>query len=262
MSPENQQSASSQPFPTAEQVSRGKKKPSWSRRIGDSLTFFLVTRFGHLLWLLAGRWTKITVVGGHNVRKIREEGTGFTYAVWHGRMLIPVYHERHRGIIAMVSEHRDGELVARVVHKLGYRTARGSSTRGGRKAFMEMVRNLRNGREGAMLPDGPKGPRHVFKPGTMLMAQRAQIPIVTITYAACPAWTLRSWDRFVIPKPFSRSVMLIGEPFHVDKTLKGAEFEALRKQVEARMIHEVELCDAMARGEIPIPNPVAAGDPS
>jgi len=212
------------------------------------------------LWLLAGRWTKITVVGGEQVRKIREKGGGFTYAVWHGRMLIPVYHERHRGIIAMVSEHRDGELVARVVHKLGYRTARGSSTRGGRRAFMEMVRNLRNGSEGAMLPDGPKGPRHVFKPGTLLMVQRAQIPLITITYGAYPAWTLRSWDRFVVPKPFSRSVMLIGEPIHIDRALKGNEFEMLRKQVEERMIREVELSDAMARGEIPIPEPVVSGD--
>jgi lysophospholipid acyltransferase (LPLAT)-like uncharacterized protein len=255
MSLENQEIAVSQKLPSVEQVSAPKRKTSWSRRIGDSLTFFLATRFGHLLWLLAGRWTKITVVGGDKVWKIREKGAGFTYAVWHGRMLIPVYHERHRGIIAMVSEHRDGELVARVVHKLGYRTARGSSTRGGRKAFMEMVRNLRNGKEGAMLPDGPKGPRHVFKPGTMLMAQRAQIPLVTITYAAHPAWTLRSWDRFVVPKPFSRSVMLIGEPLHIDKSLKGVEFEALRKKIETRMIHEVELCDAMAKGEIPIPSP-------
>jgi lysophospholipid acyltransferase (LPLAT)-like uncharacterized protein len=177
-------------------------------------------------------------------------------------MLIPVFNRRKRNIIAMVSEHRDGEMVARVVHNLGYRTARGSSTRGGRKAFMEMVKSLREGSIGAMLPDGPKGPRHVFKPGTMLMAQRAQIPMLHITYGTYPAWTFNSWDKFVVPKPFSRTVLLMGKPIYVDSDLRGAEFEALRKQIEAQMIKEVALCDEMARGKIPIPDSTDLREPS
>ena len=160
----------------------------------------------------------------------------------------------------MVSEHQDGELIARIIHKLGNKTARGSSTRGGRKAFVEMVQSLRNGGTGAMLPDGPTGPRHVFKPGTILLAQRAQIPMLHITFGSYPAWILRSWDRFTIPKPFSKSVLFIGEPIWVEKGLKGAEFEALRKKIEIQMIEEVNLCDAMARGDIPIPESTATGD--
>jgi lysophospholipid acyltransferase (LPLAT)-like uncharacterized protein len=261
MSTEKHSTTAVESSPNTEQPPTApKKRKSLIKRLGNNITFFLASRFGHLLWLLAGYWTKIIIVGEENIEEFERQKAGYMWVVWHGRMLIPVFDRRKRNIIAMVSEHRDGELVARIVHKLGYRTARGSSTRGGRKAFMEMVKNLRDGSIAAMLPDGPKGPRHVFKPGTMLMAQRAQIPMLSITYGAHPAWTFRSWDRFLVPKPFSRSVILMGKPIYVGKDLKGAEFEALRKKIEARMIREVELCDAMARGEVAIPRSAASGD--
>ena len=230
-----------------------KPQKSWFRRFRDRSLFWLATRFGHLLLLLAGYWTRITVVGEEHLREIQKQGSGFTWIVWHGRMLIPIFQRRKRGCIAMVSEHQDGELIARIIHKIGYTTSRGSSTRGGARAFVEMVKKLREGGEGAMLPDGPKGPRHCFKPGTMLLAQRAQIPMLHITFGAHPAWTFRSWDRFTVPKPFSKAILFIGEPIWVDKGLKGAEFEALRREVENRLTKEMETCDAMARGEIPIP---------
>ena len=160
----------------------------------------------------------------------------------------------------MVSEHRDGELIAQIIHKLGYRTAQGSSTRGGRKAFVEMVRSLREGSGGAMLPDGPKSPRHCFKPGTMLMAQRAQVPMIPLSFGANSAWIFHSWDRFTVPKPFSKSILCIGEPIWVDKGVKGVQFESLRKSVEQVMIRQVEMCDAMARGEIPIAESAVGGN--
>jgi len=242
------------------QTPKSKRQTSWFKRIRNGLFFFLASRFGHLLLLLAGHWTNITVIGDHHLKQIQKRGTGFTWVLWHGRMLIPIFARRKCGVIAMVSEHKDGELIARIIHKIGYITARGSSTRGGRKAFVEMVRSLRDGGEGAMLPDGPTGPRHVFKPGTMLMAQRALIPMLHITFGSHPAWTFRSWDRFTVPKPFSKTILFFGEPIWVDKGLKGVEFEALRKKVEAQMIKEVETCDAMARGDIPIPDQPSSGD--
>lgn len=240
-----------------ENSTQDSKKPkaekSWFRRFRDRLLFWLAIRFGHLLLLLAGHWTKITVIGAEHMREVHRQGSGFTWVLWHGRMLMPIFHRRNCGCIAMVSEHQDGELIARIIHKIGYDTSRGSSTRGGARAFVEMVKKLREGGEGAMLPDGPKGPRHCFKPGTMLLAQRAQIPMLHITFGSYPAWTFRSWDRFTVPKPFSKTILLISEPIWVDKGLKGAEFEALRRKVENRMIKEVEYCDAIARGEQPAP---------
>jgi lysophospholipid acyltransferase (LPLAT)-like uncharacterized protein len=235
-----------------QQSAHPKSKKSWIRRFRDRSLFWLATRFGHLLLLLAGHWTRITVVGEEHLREIQKQGTGFTWIVWHGRMLIPIFQRRNCGCIAMVSEHQDGELITRIIHKIGYETSRGSSTRGGARAFVEMVKKLREGGEGAMLPDGPKGPRHCFKPGTMLLAQRAQIPMLHITFSAHPAWTFRSWDRFTVPKPFSKSILFMGKPIWVNKGLKGAEFESLRRDVERRMIEEVETCDAMVRGEIPV----------
>jgi len=244
------------------QTKKTKSRTTWFKRWKNQCLFFLATRFGHLLLLLAGYWTKITVVGEHHVKKLREEKQGYIFIQWHGRMLIPIFYLRKRGIIAMVSEHRDGELIARIIHKLGYSTARGSSTRGGRKAFVEMVRSLREGGGGAMLPDGPKGPRHRFKPGTMLMAQRAQVPMVPITFGGNSTWVFHSWDRFTVPKPFSKAVLCIGEPIWVDKNLRGAEFETLRKSVEQTMIKQVEGCDAMAQGEIPVSESIIGGSTS
>jgi lysophospholipid acyltransferase (LPLAT)-like uncharacterized protein len=233
---------------------------SWFKRWKNQLLFFLATQFGHWLLLLAGYWTKITVVGAHHEKKLREEKQGFIFVLWHGRMLIPVFQQRKRGTIAMVSEHRDGELIARIVHKLGYTTARGSSTRGGRKAFVEMVRILREGGIGAMLPDGPKGPRHCFKPGTMLMAQRAQVPMVPITYGGNSVWVFHSWDRFTVPKPFSKAVISIGKPIWIEKNLKGSEFEVMRKSVEQTMIKQVDWCDAAIQGEIPLSESNVTGE--
>jgi lysophospholipid acyltransferase (LPLAT)-like uncharacterized protein len=127
-------------------------------------------------------------------------------------MIVPVWFARKYKIVAMISQHRDGELVARLVQKLGYETVRGSSTRGGTTAALQMIERLKAGQVGAMICDGPKGPIHQMKPGAPYMAIQAGAVVIPAAFAATSCWTFRSWDRFTVPKPFSRVFLLWGEP--------------------------------------------------
>ena len=103
----------------------------------------------------------------------------------------------------MISRHADGEVIARIVKSLGYRTIRGSTTRGGVRALLESAQVVNDGIVVAITPDGPRGPRHVFSPGAVIVAQRTSRPIIAIAATASRAWRLRSWDRHVVPKPFA-----------------------------------------------------------
>ncbi|MEP7345857.1 MAG: lysophospholipid acyltransferase family protein, partial [Gemmatimonadaceae bacterium] len=115
-----------------------------------------------------------------------------------------IWYWRGRSIRALISTHSDGEIIARIVESIGYRTARGSSSRDGTRALRDLIGALRENQTIAVTPDGPRGPRHVFAAGVLAAAQRTGAPIILGRAVADRAWVLRSWDRFVIPKPFAR----------------------------------------------------------
>ncbi|HKK93300.1 MAG TPA: lysophospholipid acyltransferase family protein, partial [Longimicrobiales bacterium] len=123
----------------------------------------------------------------------------------------------------------------RVLQRLGYGTARGSSTRGGVRALRELLRAGRSGRVLAVTPDGPQGPREVMKTGPLVLAGRSGVPIIPIGVGMSRAWRLSSWDRFSIPRPFSRVHIRYGDPVHVPPDLDEAGMEALRERVQAAM---------------------------
>lgn len=126
--------------------------------------------------------------------------------------MVPTWHIRKHRVVAMISQHRDGELVARLVEKLGFDTVRGSSTRGGSAAAMQMIDRIRAGQIGAMICDGPRGPIYKMKPGAAYIAIQAGAATIPAIFAARSAWTFRSWDKFTVPKPFTRVFLLYGEP--------------------------------------------------
>ena len=136
----------------------------------------------------------------------------------------------------MVSQHDDGEMIAQTVEKLGFTTVRGSSTRGGRQALMDIVRELKKGKIATMMPDGPHGPRHVFKPGAIYIAQLARVPILPMTFSSNRFFQFRSWDKFMLIKPFSRSVIMYGEPYHVPARLEPSQLETVRAELEIKLI--------------------------
>lgn len=136
----------------------------------------------------------------------------FVYAFWHSAILPMAVLRRDEGIAVLVSRHRDGELITRVIEGLGYVTARGSSTRGGEAGAREMLAWAERGRHLAVTPDGPRGPREQAKDGVVFLAERTRRRLVPIAVAARSVWVLRSWDGFRIPKPFARVRVAYGAP--------------------------------------------------
>jgi len=175
---------------------------------------------------LASTW-RYRVTNVDAIRGLRSHRQPFIFAFWHGTMLPLVWLHRDEGVPVVISEHRDGEIIARIVERFGFRTIRGSTTRGAARALLGIVRELESGAEVAVTPDGPRGPARKFASGALVAAQRVGIPIVGIGVAASRAWRLKSWDAFMIPKPFSRVHIAYTAPTYVEATsARGAEEEA------------------------------------
>ena len=200
------------------------------------LVFWLATRLGWLFILLLGYLTRIRYAGREHFEWLRDNDKPFIYCIWHGKILIPIFTHRYENIHAMVSLHADGEMIAQTLHRLGYRTIRGSSTHGAQRAAVEMIHALKQGKICAIMPDGPKGPRHVFKPGAISIAQKSGAYLLPFTFACSNPFRFNSWDRFAIMLPFSKSVAIYGEPIAVPADLKDKAFEDFRLMVEGKML--------------------------
>ncbi len=161
------------------------------------------------------------------------------YAFWHQAQLIPAWWFRGKGAAILVSRHGDGELISRVVERLGFRPVRGSSSRGGVPALKEMIRVIRSGHDASFTPDGPRGPRFRVHPGVIQAASSTGAPIRPAGYAVSRVKRLRSWDRFLIPKPFARVRLHLGPLVHVPPHLDrdGREEKRLELEREMRTAH-------------------------
>lgn len=176
------------------------RRTRWTARLGTAL-----------VRLLARTW-RVRYVHDAALNEARRRREPVMFVIWHGQLLPLLWAHRRRNISVLISEHRDGELIARVAHALGYRTVRGSSTRGANRALVGLARELEAGYDVAITPDGPRGPYHSFAAGTLLVAQRSGRPILPVGAHASRAWQFRSWDRFILPKPFARITVAYG-PF-------------------------------------------------
>lgn len=190
-----------------------------------------IVRLGALLVrALAATW-RIRVIGDAGLRAEREAERAVIITLWHGQMLPLLYQHRGEGVAVLISEHRDGEIIARIASALGHRTVRGSTTRGAGRALLSMVRQVESGQDIAVTPDGPRGPAKSFAPGALIVAQRTGAAIIPATVVARSAWRLRSWDRFMIPRPFARVVISYGAAAHVSVgDARAASSEAPRFQ--------------------------------
>jgi lysophospholipid acyltransferase (LPLAT)-like uncharacterized protein len=164
--------------------------------------------------VLASSW-RITVAHEERWRDLRQANRPHVFLLWHEALLPLLWQHRNTGVAIVVSEARDGQYLSDVAISLGYRTVRGSSTRGGARALLGAVRELRASGAVAFTPDGPRGPRRELKPGVVAAAQRGGGVIVPIHAEADRAWRLHSWDRFMIPKPLARVRITYGRPFEV-----------------------------------------------
>jgi hypothetical protein len=172
-------------------------------------------------------------------------GSGHTpiFAIWHDRIFASTYYMRNDGIVVLTSKSFDGEYIARFLTKFGFGTVRGSSSRGGVRGMVEMIRLIRAGLPMAFTVDGPRGPRYEVKSGPVVLAKKTGNPIVPFVIECERAWRVKSWDRLQIPKPFSRARVLYTEPVHVDTEADDEEIEAKRSEVQAKLDELVERGD-------------------
>ncbi|MFQ5863135.1 MAG: lysophospholipid acyltransferase family protein [Candidatus Brocadiales bacterium] len=169
---------------------------------------------------------------GSSRRLFSEGSSRAIIAFWHATMLVLAYMGRGQGIRVLISQHTDGEYIARVIGNMGFGVVRGSSTRGGTRAMINMVREAEQGHFLAVTPDGPRGPREEAQSGIIFLAKKTGLPILPIGLGFSNCWRLPSWDGFRIPKPFSRVVLAFGEPITVPPELGEEELETYRQVLE------------------------------
>jgi lysophospholipid acyltransferase (LPLAT)-like uncharacterized protein len=191
------------------------------------LGYPLINALGHSL-----RWR---VDGLHHFDAIVASGRQPVMAFWHGRILPATFYFRRRGIVVITSENFDGEWIARIIERFGYGTARGSTSRGARKAMLQLVRDMRAGRPAGFTLDGPRGPARVAQAGAVWLASATGNPLLPFHLDASSHWSLRSWDRTQIPKPFSTVALAVGEPMEVPKDGSDEALERARVELEQRL---------------------------
>lgn len=195
-------------------------KPRWAEPLVAAVGFALVG-------LLARTW-RYRLVHRENAQALYDARRPFIFALWHNRILPLLYAHRHEGMVLLISRHRDGGYLATLAERWGYRFVRGSSQRGGDVGLLGVVRALKGGSVVAVTPDGPRGPVERVKPGVVAAAQHAGVPIIPATARVSRSWTLGSWDRFAIPKPFATIEVVYGAPLDM-----GSGKDAMRAGVSA-----------------------------
>ncbi|MEO6655407.1 MAG: lysophospholipid acyltransferase family protein [Pyrinomonadaceae bacterium] len=190
-----------------------------------------------------GLMTKIDVEGIENSEAIEAAGKIPIYTFWHDRIFLSTYFWRKRGIVVMTSKSFDGEYIARFIQRFGYGAIRGSSSRGGAKALVEMIKAMRNGLPMAFTLDGPRGPKYEVKSGPVILAKKTGNPIMPFVVEPMRFWTAKSWDKMHLPKPFTKALTIIGEPIYVAEDATDAEVEEKTAELQR------SLDDLVSRGK-------------
>jgi lysophospholipid acyltransferase (LPLAT)-like uncharacterized protein len=190
-----------------------------------------------IIWSLC-RTLRWTVEGTEHYDAVMRDGKLPILSFWHGRILPATWHFRNRHIVVITSQNFDGEWIARIIRRFGYGTARGSSSRGGARALVQMRRDLASGWPVAFTVDGPRGPARVAQSGAAWLAGATGQPVLPFHIEAARFWTMGSWDETQIPKPFSPMAVMIGAPITVEGTSE-AEVERGRTKLE-RALEDLE----------------------
>jgi lysophospholipid acyltransferase (LPLAT)-like uncharacterized protein len=183
------------------------------------------------VWMSSVRFRLYFQGGGRHPADSRKQA--YIYAFWHEALLFPTAFKAR--IHVLVSQHADGELIARTMKHLGYGVVRGSTTRGGTAALLELAQLPRNAHLG-ITPDGPRGPRRKLQMGVIYLAALTGLPVIPIGATADRAWRAKSWDRMVIPKPWSTAYAVTAAPIRVPKSLDRQQLEPYRLQLEEAML--------------------------
>lgn len=208
---------------------------TFSRRLQARLIAFVA----YPLLAVLCRTYRWRIEGAGHYQTVVDAGRQPILALWHGRILPGLHYFRNRGIVVITSQNFDGEWIAGILHRFGFGTARGSSSRGGARALVQLRRDLSVGRPAAFTVDGPRGPARVVQPGAVFLAGATGQPILPYHIESDRFWTLKSWDRTQIPKPFASVVLVIGGPITVEDTRQDtleqrrADLQAALERLEA-----------------------------
>jgi len=220
--------------------------PEWHQSPRKRAEVATIATLGYpVLRALGSTWTW-KVSGAKHVDAIRDRGLHPIHSFWHGRILPATVYFQRRGIVVITSENYDGEWIARIIKKFGYGAARGSTSRGGPKALLQLVREVKS-KGVAFTLDGPRGPAEVAQPGAVWLAKATGNPLMPFHAEAASSWTMKSWDRTQIPKPFSTVAMAIGEPLYVPRDADEHALEEWRARLQAALADCKAQCDALLR---------------
>jgi len=201
----------------------------------DGLKWWLVGWLGKGLTELICSTMRIRIVDFEKARA-EIESRRFIFAFWHSRILMFSYLYKGWGAAILVSKSKDGEIIARILKHQGHETIRGSTSRHGVRALARLIKILKEEiRPGAVVPDGPRGPRFKVQPGVITLAQKTGYPIVPVSYSAKRIKVFASWDRFILPYPFTEGSVIYGTPISVSWNIDGEGQEACRIRVEEEL---------------------------
>lgn len=195
----------------------------------------------YLLINFIGKTIRYETEGWENFERIERDGRIPIYCFWHNRIFAGTYFFRDRGIVVITSQSFDGEYIARFIRRFGYGAVRGSSTRGGVGALVEMIRLMKKGLPMGFTVDGPRGPKYIAKTGAVLLAKKTGNPMMPFVVETEKFWTIKSWDELRIPKPFTRARVFIAEPVYVAADALETEIENKRLELQAKLDAAVEL---------------------
>ena len=160
----------------------------------------------------------------------------FIFAFWHSRILLLSYLYKRLNATIMVSNSADGEIIAQVLQRHGHKTIRGSTRKGGMRALMQQIIDMRsNRRPGVVIPDGPQGPRHKVQNGVILLAQKTGCPIIPLAYSSKRRKVFNSWDRFLLPCPWVKGVITYGNPVEVPPKADTETLQRCARQLESEL---------------------------
>ena len=215
----------------------------WRKSPAKRFQAAAIAAIGYPLIKALGLTLRWRVEGVQHLDAVAASGHQPIVGLWHGRILPGVLYLQRRGIVAITSDNFDGEWAARIIRRFGFGTARGSTSRGARKAMRQLVRDMAGGKGAGFTLDGPRGPARLVQPGAIWLAKVTGNPVVPFHLEATSHWTVKSWDRTQIPKPFTTVALAIGEPLYVRRDLDADGLETARVDLE----HRLSALEARAR---------------